>query len=336
MHIDYRQDLREYVASERYRVVIDLYHQLHEDFCLHFGNDAAPEYKVNEYGERIPDLASLKYNPGRLLPTHNGWFCYPEAAVLMRLDSKHLDPTTDLDLDVEGLLFLTEVRSSPENLCRSGDMDYERRLDEIAHSIYERGWVTAQVSITIPLLENALLRAREEVDAAHENYRAKYIAADSVPIPVFRAALKDVHHAERESRLMRLRVHWLNLWLECERARTKSVRGRKISRINGATGCVKPEDVMAAYCAIDEQYHKIQSEDRSDLNFDIKSRSEVYAILGVWYRLTLERCGASDAELRELLMTNQKDTEGQPVLRSWGDFVRTKYNNAINRPGKKR
>lgn len=359
--------LLDYRKSPEFSVVLALYEELHDSFCQEFGSQAAPEYSVDELGQRFPDLLSLAQDPGLLLPSHNGWVYSPEWIAPLRLEERTLNPLPNLEDENSSMLFVLEATHLNHKNCVD--------IPTIEQRIYERAWTLGLLHFADDILDRSIQKARQTLEDATQEYRRFQEIAAEAPAGktnAFKEALLVLHLSEKKQRLFRLRLHWLELWNHIEKERKRKVRSRKITRITEIQSAIKPQDVYDAYNSLDfvlkrkrqnviEQRSKagmvledLEAKfDRTQLGDWLSSQIATldqeasihrgqtdderaalhYELLGVWYENMLYRCGASDRQLESILLKDKRSSRKTLHPRSWHQVVRKIVNNFINNDG---
>lgn len=140
--------LLDYRNNPDFLVVLALYGQLHDAFSEEFGPDAAPEYSIDNFGQRIPNLIQLVRDPGKLLPVHNGWIYSPEWVAPLRLDEECLNPLPNLeDRDAAALFLMEAIPVNDRNVVE---------LSVIEEHIYERAWTLGLLRSADDILDRAI------------------------------------------------------------------------------------------------------------------------------------------------------------------------------------
>ena len=299
--------------TEQRLLIIALYHTLHDEYCRVFGPNSAPEYFKNETGER--EINFDFPNPvGDLVPSHNDWYYLPEADGPERMG---LHPfLSDQALSPSVLFFDSVDTCEVDNKIRH--RAWAHRLRHHSEAIFVNSINEAKDRLALTIKEYNKIRKD-----AHDDTSS--ILDEWGVTPIYRSQLL----IEEKIRLLRLRLHWLQIWDEWETPRRKTFNLNSVSNVapKNFSALVKPKDINEVNERIQDALDDLKANQRAQQSFHdskLPKEDDIYAPLGRWYAITLWRCGASDAELNAI-RAGKVQKDGSVHLREWSEVARLKY-----------
>jgi hypothetical protein len=150
----------------------------------------------------------------------------------------------------------------------------------------------------------------------------------------------ELEHITRKMRLLRIRIHWLEVWIEEIRPLLKNVRQSKEVSIgkDNYDRLIKPAEVYEASNLIQNRLDTIREAIQSKAGGGVSTSSwefGFYEILGFWYASTLWMCGASWQDLLAIRRSNHKKEKEKKRHLTWAEIARVKYSREQTKQNKR-
>ncbi len=258
--------------------------------------------------------ADLPKHLQRLLPFMDGWTYLPRW-----YKPEHLDVIAGIAARgnlVRRSLLSNFAEQDDEVVLLLLETTILRRAEQ--HAIFER---------TEQLLDRALSEAKDQLECVlrMEQNGITWCGEMLLEQDAEKKQLREQEDTrfQNQIRLMTLRVHWLETWLEAKRAEKVKRRKQRTTRVtkDNLPGLIKPEELRTVL----DFFQSLEDERPAAL----LSGHDALLSVGLWYVFMLQRCGVTWRELRRIRKAHKgivrkhfsTESRRQRVGKRWGDIV---------------